>query len=330
MSNPKYSLISPTFGRPEEVTEFLESLLEQDYKDFEVVLGDGTPGDTLRPALQKYHNNPTYPLSIIYKEYLPVSDARNEAAKLAKGEYFIFLDSDCLIPKNYLKAIDAALAAKPLDLFGGPDAARDDFSNLQKAISYAMTATLTTGGIRGKKKHVGTYHPRGFNMGISRKAFEAVDGYNEDFRCGEDVELSIRIIEKGFASGFIPEAHVYHKRRTTLTKFYRQVYRFGAARINLWKAHPKELKLAHLFPAAFLGFSIFSVLMIPLLTPLFFSALALYCVTVFLDSSLKNKSFNIGFLSVICVFTMNVGYGLGFIKNYISRVLQGSSKGIKL
>ena len=117
MSNPKYSLISPTFGRPEEVTEFLESLLEQDYKDFEVVLGDGTPGDTLRPALQKYHNNPTYPLSIIYKEYLPVSDARNEAAKLAKGEYFIFLDSDCLIPKNYLNAIDAALAAKPLDLF---------------------------------------------------------------------------------------------------------------------------------------------------------------------------------------------------------------------
>jgi len=330
LSNPKYSLISPTFGRPEEVTEFLESLLEQDYQGFEVVLGDGTPGDTLRPVLQKFQSNTKFNLSIVYKEFLPVSDARNEAAKIAKGDYFIFLDSDCLIPKGYLNAVDAALALEPLHLFGGPDAARDDFSNLQKAISYAMTATLTTGGIRGKKKHVGTYHPRGFNMGISREAFEAVAGYNEDFKCGEDVELSIRIIEKGYRSGFIPQAYVYHKRRTTLTKFYRQVYRFGAARINLWKTHPKELKLAHLFPAAFVGFSIFSVIMIPLLTTLFFSALALYCTLVFLDASLQNKSFSIGFLSVICVFTMNFGYGLGFIKNYISRVILGSNTGIKL
>lgn len=294
------------------------------------MLGDGTPGDTLRPQLQKYLNNQVYELTIIYKEFLPVSDARNEAAKVAKGDYFIFLDSDCLIPKNYLNAVDAALAEKPLDLFGGPDAARDDFSNLQKAISYAMTATLTTGGIRGKKKHVGTYHPRGFNMGISRRAFEAVNGYNEDFRCGEDVELSIRILEKGFASGFIPEAFVYHKRRTTLTKFYRQVYRFGAARINLWKAHPKELKVAHLFPAVFLLFCIFSVVMIPLLTSLFFSFLAIYSAVILLDASIQNKSLNIGFLSVVCVFTMNFGYGMGFIKNYISRVVLGSPTGIKL
>ena len=318
MSQPKYSLISPTFGRPEEVTEFLSSLLDQNYTDFEVVLGDGTPGDTLRPELEKYLDNGKYPLTIIYKEYLPVSDARNEAAKVAKGDYFIFLDSDCLIPPNYLNEIDAALADRKLDLFGGPDAARDDFSNLQKAISYVMTATLTTGGIRGKEKHVGTYHPRGFNMGISRVAFDAVNGYDEDFVCGEDVELSIRIIEAGFTSGFIPKAHVFHKRRTTLTKFYKQVFRFGAARIELWKKHPKELKLAHLFPTAFMLFTIFSILMIPLLTPLFFSVLLLYSLAVFIGSSIQNKSILVGFLSVASVFTMNFGYGYGFLKNAVT------------
>ena len=143
MSQPKYSLISPTFGRPEEVTEFLESLLHQDYDNFEVVLGDGTPKDTLRPELQKFVGNDKYPLTIIYQEYLPVSDARNEAAKVAQGDYFIFLDSDCLIPRGYLKSVDDALKERPLDLFGGPDAARDDFSTLQKAISYAILKVCT-------------------------------------------------------------------------------------------------------------------------------------------------------------------------------------------
>lgn len=318
MSQPKYSLISPTFGRPEEVTEFLESLLQQDYSDFEVVLGDGTPGDTLRPELQRFVGNDKYPLTIIYQEYLPVSDARNEAAKVAKGEYFIFLDSDCLIPPSYLTALDEALAQRPLDLFGGPDAARDDFSVLQKAISFAMTSTLTTGGIRGKKKHVGTYHPRGFNMGISRKAFEFVNGYDEDFVCGEDVELSIRIIEAGFKSGFIPEAHVYHKRRTTLTKFYKQVFRFGAARIELWKKHPKELKLAHFFPTAFMLYTLLSVISIPLLTSLLINVLLLYCLIVFVGSCLENKSLSVAFLSVAAVFAMNFGYGYGFLKNALT------------
>ena len=330
MNKPKYSLISPTFGRPEEVTEFLESLLSQNYEGFEVILGDGTPNDTLRPLLKRFENNPVYPLKIVYREYLPVSDARNEAAKLAAGDYFIFLDSDCLIPQNYLKAIDAALAEKPLDLFGGPDAARDDFNALQKAISYAMTATLTTGGIRGKKKHVGTYHPRGFNMGISREAFVAVNGYNTQFVCGEDVELSIRIIAAGYKSGFIPEAFVYHKRRTTLTKFYWQVFRFGAARINLWKAHPGELKLAHLFPAAFLLYTIFAILAIPLVTPLFFSLLGFYLLAVGTGATIHNKSIYIGILAMICTVVMNAGYGLGFLRNYFSRVVKGSPTGIKL
>ncbi len=330
MKKPKYSLISPTFKRPDEVTEFLESLLQQNHDSFEVVLGDGTPGDELRPLLKRFENNGKYPLTIVYEEFLPVSDARNEAAKVAQGDYFIFLDSDCLIPPNYLNEIDKALNEKPLDLFGGPDAARDDFSDLQKAISYAMTATLTTGGIRGKKKHVGTYHPRGFNMGISRKAFEAVNGYDTDFVCGEDVELSIRIIEAGFTSGFIPNAYVYHKRRTTLTKFYKQVYRFGAARINLWKAHPSELKLAHLFPVLFTGYTAFSIIAIPLITPLFFNLLLLYTIVVLLDASVQNKSLGIGILAVACVFTMQFGYGIGVAKNYISRVLIQSEKGISL
>lgn len=331
----KYSLISPTFGRPEEVTEFLESLLTQDYDNFEVVLGDGTPGDTLRPALKKYEGNATYPLEIIYKEYLPVSDARNEAAKVAKGEYFIFLDSDCIIPSGYLKAIDAYLENHSVDLFGGPDAASDDFTDLQKAISFSMTSILTTGGIRGKENHVGTYHPRGFNMGISRKAFEFVGGYDENFRCGEDIELSMRVIEAGFQSGFVAKAHVYHKRRTTLKKFFFQVYRFGAARVNIWKRHPKELKLTHLFPLLFSFYIILSVLSmffgvyIPLVG-LLALPFDLYLLLILLLSGMQNKSLIVGLLSILTTLTMMFGYGWGFLRNFYAHQVQKRPNGLKL
>ena len=336
----KYSLISPTFGRPEEVTEFLESLLSQDYSDFEVVLGDGTPKDELRPLLKKYEDNSTYPLRIIYQEYLPVSDARNEAAKVAKGEYLIFLDSDCLIPSGYLKAIDAFLETNKVDLFGGPDAARDDFTNLQKAISFSMTSILTTGGIRGKKKTVGTYHPRGFNMGIRKAVFEDVNGYDENFKCGEDIELSMRILEKGYTSAFISDAHVFHKRRTSLSKFYQQVFRFGAARVNLWQKHPSELKLTHLFP---LAFSVFTVLVFLSLTAMvllpsilqllsfvlwvFFGA---YFGAILILSTVTNKSVSVGFLSVQTTLTMMLGYGWGFAKNFWAVKILNKKGGIKL
>ena len=337
----KYSLISPTFGRPEEVTEFLESLIEQEHYDFEVILGDGTPGDTLRPALKKYANNSTYPLTIIYKEYLPVSDARNEAAKVARGEYLIFLDSDCLIPPNYLHEIDAFLNETPVDLFGGPDAARDDFTDLQKAISFSMTSVLTTGGIRGKKKTVGTYHPRGFNMGIKKTVFEDVNGYDQNFKCGEDIELSMRILEKGYVSAFIPEAHVFHKRRTSVKKFYQQVFRFGAARVNLWKKHPKELKITHLFPLFFSLFLLLNVsfLVVPnafinshiiYVKEISLKLISIYFLLNFTFSSVKNKSLQVGLLSVVTTITMMMGYGWGFAKNFWAVEVLNKPEGIKL
>lgn len=330
----KFSLIAPTFKRPEEVTEFLESLLSQNYKDFEVILGDGTPGDTLRPLLERFRNNGKYPLTIVYEEFLPVSDARNRAAEVAQGEYIIFLDSDCIIPADYLNRVEEHLAKQPLDAFGGPDAAHKDFTDLQKAISYSMTSIFTTGGIRGKKKHVGTYHPRGFNMGMKKSVFEAVNGYSE-FRCGEDIELSIRIIKAGYKVGFIPEAYVYHKRRTSLKQFFKQVFRFGAARVNIYKRHKEELKLTHLFPFVFSLFTILAVLVIPLyifhpffLLPILF--IELYIFLILMGSLMESKSVTVAALSVVTSFTMLFGYGWGFFRNWWAYSVEGREKGLEL
>jgi GT2 family glycosyltransferase len=328
---PKYSLIIPTFGRPDEVDEFLESLTHQEYKDFEVIIADGTPKKSLEEVANVYKTKVNF--TFLYEEYLPVSDARNLGAKVAKGDYFIFLDSDCIIPPQYLNEVDKVLKEKDYDLFGGPDAADKSFTPVQKAISYSMTSLFTTGGIRGKKNHVGVFHPRGFNMGIKREAFEKVGGYDIHFKCGEDIDLSIRILKEGYKSGLIPDAYVYHKRRTDFKKFFKQVFRFGAARINLFTRHRTELKITHLFPFLFLcyytlGWVVFFVHVYVGLA--WVASLALYKLLILLDSSIKNKSLYIGFLSIRAAFTQLTGYGWGFFRNAVEVFVKGNKSGLKL
>lgn len=326
----KFSLIAPTFGRPDEVQEFLESLTQLKSKDFEVIIADGSPNDDVHPVCAPFLTQ--LPLRIIYERFLPVSDARNAAAAVATGEWLIFLDSDCIIPPDYLNHVENYLQNHSIHLFGGPDAAHETFSDVQKAISYSMTSIFTTGGIRGGKKHVGTFHPRGFNMGIRKDAFDAVGGYS-DFRCGEDIELSIRLIKSGYKSALITEAYVYHKRRTDFQKFSKQVFRFGAARINLFKRHPEELKLTHCFPAAFLVYISILPLVLLLNVQVFaiqFLLLFIYFLAIAVDSTAQNRSLRVGLLSVRAALVQLCGYGYGFLRNGVEVFIFGNEKGLKL
>lgn len=327
----RYSLIAPTFSRPDEVYEFLESLTHQQYSDFEVIIADGSPHDDVKPVVNLFVGKLN--LIYIYEKYLPVSDARNRAAEVANGDWLIFLDSDCIIPEYYLQRVDKFIELNKVELFGGPDKAHESFTPTQKAISYAMTSILTTGGIRGKEKHVGVFHPRGFNMGIKKQAFLEVNGYATDFRCGEDIELSMRLLEKGKKSALIPEAFVYHKRRTDFLKFFKQVFRFGAARINIWQRHPKELKITHLFPTVFMLF----VLSVPFQffiseNLFYFSSLILflYSIANFVLATKETGSIKTGFLSLIAAYVMLFGYGWGFLKNFVEVKVKGNTSGLKL
>jgi GT2 family glycosyltransferase len=325
-----FSVILPTFSRPDEVKECLESLTRQTYPDFEVIIADGSPDDDVRPAISGFENKLC--LKVIHEKYLPVSAARNRGAEAARGDWLVFLDSDCIIPPDYLQKVNDGLNREKWDIYGGPDAADPSFSPLQKAISYTMTSLFTTGGIRGKKQHVGTFHPRGFNMGMDREAFFAVNGYST-LKCGEDVDLSIRLIKSGFKSGLLSEAYVYHKRRTDFAKFYRQVYRFGAARVNLYLRHHEELKLTHLFPAVFtLLVGTFWVLFFinPIPGAFVLGGLLLYFLLIFVDSSIQNKSIHVGVLSIIAAWVQLTGYGMGFMRNAWEVFVKRNREGINL
>ena len=250
-----FSIIIPLYNRPQEIDELLATLTKQTYTQFEVlVIEDGSVIDA-QSIVEKYKNK--LDISYYVKPNEGQGFTRNYGFARAKGDYFVVFDSDCLIPDDYLEIVRTYLFEHKLDAYGGPDAAHESFTPIQKAISYSMTSPFTTGGIRGNKNHIGQFHPRSFNMGISREVWENTGGFILT-RLGEDVEFSIRIQSLGFKIGLIPSAIVYHKRRTSFIQFYRQLHFFGRARINIYKHFPTELKLVHFFPAAFTFFAIFS------------------------------------------------------------------------
>lgn len=308
-----FSVVVPVYNRPEEVKELLESLQTQTFTDFEVIIVEDGSDNDCKKIVEFFQNS--LDIRYFYKENGGQGFARNYGFGHAQGEFFIVFDSDCLIPSHYFELVYNTIKQENLDAFGGPDRAQASFTPLQKAISYTMTSIFTTGGIRGGKKAIGVFHPRSFNMGISRAVWERTNGYIIT-RMGEDIEFSLRIIQSGFKTGLIPEAYVYHKRRTNLNAFYKQLHFFGRARINIKRYFPAELKLVHAFPAAFLvGF-----LAIPVLYALnihlgmaFGGMYLAYFVAIFIDSAIRNRSVYIALLSIAAAFVQLSAYGIGFM-----------------
>lgn len=330
----KYSIIVPVYNRPDEVDELLDSLTRQAYSNFEVIIVEDGSDTPCKEVCDKYLDRLN--LQYYLKENSGPGQSRNYGAERAKGEYLIILDSDVVLPGNYLKAVDEELTDNPCDAFGGADASHSSFTDVQKAISYSMTSFFTTGGIRGGKKKLDKFYPRSYNMGIRREVYLKLGGFSK-MRFGEDIDFSYRIVEAGYKCRLFPKAWVWHKRRTDLKKFFRQVYNSGIARINLEKLHPGTLKLVHLLPMVFtvgvialiLASAVGRALMhycpegqwlwlfvcpwIPIL---------LYSLIILIDSTVCNKSLKVGILSVPAAFVQLMGYGFGFIESWWKRCVR--------
>lgn len=315
----RYSVIVPVFNRPDEVEELLDSLTRQTRQDFEVLLVEDGSTVPCEEVARRYEGR----LAVRYfsKPNSGPGQSRNYGAERAEGQWLIILDSDVIVPEGYFAAVDAELEREPADAFGGPDRAHESFSDIQKAINYAMTSFFTTGGIRGGKKKLDKFYPRSFNMGIRREAYAALGGFSK-MRFGEDIDLSIRIFKAGYRCRLFPEAWVWHKRRTDLRKFFKQVHNSGIARINLYKKYPESLKLVHLLPAAF-TVGVVVLLLGALVRWWTLLPLAAYALLVFADASLRNRSLKIGLYSVAASFIQLLGYGTGFLRAWWARCVCG-------
>jgi len=344
----KYSIIVPVYNRPDEVDELLESLCSQTLKDFEVVVVEDGSKIPCKDVCDKYAG--ILALQYFFKENSGPGQSRNYGVERARGEYVVIVDSDAVTPPGFMQAIDDELSRQPSDAWGGPDAAHESFSNIQKAISYAMTSFFTTGGIRGGKKQLDKkFYPRSFNLGVRREVYQQLGGFTtERFSkmalYGEDIDFSLRIYKGGYSCRLFPEAWLWHKRRTDFRKFWRQVYNSGYARINLWRKYPEALKPVHALPAVFTvgvaGLLLLFALGVAMycygewldscgLRPtdnmhqgvgfvccvLSLIPLILYSVLIFLDSTIRNKSVTVGLISIPAAFIQLIGYGVGFIES---------------
>lgn len=334
----KYSIIVPVYNRPDEVDELLESLCSQTVRDFEVIIVEDGSTIPCKDVCEKYASI----LALYYfnKPNSGPGQSRNYGAERAHGDYLIVLDSDVVVPSGYLQAIDSALAHQSIDAFGGPDAAHDSFTPVQKAISYSMTSFFTTGGIRGGKKKLDKFYPRSFNMGIRREVYLQLGGFSK-MRFGEDIDFSYRIVEAGYKPLLLADAWVWHKRRTDFRKFFRQVYNSGIARINLEKRHPGTLKLVHLLPMVFTVGVIALILTSAvgralshfapqtdwtLLVALPWLPIVLYSMIILIDAAIANKSLRVGLLSIPAAFVQLMGYGFGFIESWWKRCVRGQDE----
>ena len=349
-----YSIIVPVYNRPDEVDELLQSLCRQTLRDFEVIIVEDGSQIPCREVCEKYREQ--LDLKYFDKPNSGPGQSRNYGAERAAGEWLIILDSDVVLPEGYMAAVDERLKMKneryghsqdgegnhifhlspfiyDVSAFGGPDAAHDSFTPVQKAISYSMTSFFTTGGIRGGKAKLDKFFPRSYNMGIRREVYLQLGGFSK-MRFGEDIDFSYRIVEAGYKTALFPEAWVWHKRRTDFRKFFRQVYNSGIARINLTKRHPGTLKLVHLLPTVFTVGVIALILTSAAgrllmyyqgndqwcwLCLLPWLPIVLYALLIFVHSSIKNRSLYVGLLSVPAAFTQLMGYGLGFIAAWWKR-----------
>lgn len=313
----EFSVIVPVYNRIDEVSELLESLERQTEKNFEVILVEDGSTEPCRQAADESAGR-GLDVRYFYKSNEGRSIARNYGMERAAGRYFVFFDSDCVIPPDYFANLSKALKEKPLDCFGGPDAAHDSFSDTQKAINYSMTSFLTTGGIRGGKIQLEKFVPRTFNMGYSREVFEKVGGFREMF--SEDIDMSTRIRHAGFSIGLIQNP-VWHKRRVDFRKFFRQVYVFGKSRVTLRLLYPDSLKPVHLLPALFVLFSAVLIVLGIVISPWFFLPLGLYFLAVFAGALYSTRRIKIAAMAVPAAAIQLGGYGLGFIRDFTLKIL---------
>lgn len=314
---PYFSVIVPVYNRIDEVRDLLESLSQQTSKNFEAIFVED--GSTLPcgEVVKQYEG--IIDVSYYYKENEGRSIARNYGIEHARGDYFIFFDSDCVIPPDYFAILEEELKHDFVPCFGGPDAAHDSFTDVQKAINFSMTAFLTTGGIRGGKVQMEKFVPRSFNMGYSREVWTKVGGFREMF--SEDIDMSTRIRQAGFNIRLIRAAFVYHKRRVNLRLFARQTHVFGMSRITLKLLYPDSLKLVHCLPAVFvlgvatlIGLAIFwhwwAIL-----------PLVLYIALLWFTAIISTRSLKISALAIITSFIQLGSYGTGFIKSFVWKIL---------
>lgn len=181
---PNFSIIIPTYNRPTTVVRALQSVAEQSYKDFEVLVIDDCSSNSPQTRIEEFkRKNPELDVQYHHqKENKGVSAARNLAIKKASGNYIVFLDDDDELPINYLEKSVIVIQQASSNTFFASDLLQK-FQDSEKA------------KVKVRKDPRITY---GTGMIFPANGFKKVGLLDESLKTLEDVDLSIRFLLAGY------------------------------------------------------------------------------------------------------------------------------------
>ncbi len=220
-----FSIIIPTYNRPQPLTNCLQSITNLDYSHnrFEVIVVDDGSKISLDTIVKPFQNQLN--LTLISQTNAGPATARNTGARQAQGQFLAFIDDDCTPANNWLQVLETYLIAHADDLIGGCiiNALSDNvFSTASQALLDYIYA-----GYQNK-----TTFPQFFtsnNIALSAENFLVIGGFDTNFplAAAEDREFCDRLLSQNYKMRYAPEAIVYHAHHLTLTSFYRQHFNYG-------------------------------------------------------------------------------------------------------
>lgn len=230
---PYFSIILPTYSRPDQLARCLRAVGRLDYpRDrLEVIVVDDGGPDPLEAVLAPFRAE--FRLALLRQENAGPAAARNTGAAEAVGDFLAFTDDDCLPESQWLRGLAAALADDATAMVGG--------LTLNGAPNLCSITSQLIVDVVYRHYNADPRHARFIasnNMALSRRDFREMGGFDPSFRTAEDRELCDRWLHRGNRIVYAPAARVLHVRPMGPLAFLRQHFQYGrgARRFNRRRA----------------------------------------------------------------------------------------------
>lgn len=231
---PRVSVVVCTHNGAATLDACLQSLARLEYPDYEVIVIDDGSVDASAEIARRH------PVRLISTANRGLSAARNEGLRAATGEIVAYTDDDAEPDPHWLGYLAVSFSGGEFAAVGGPNVPPPGDGGVAACVANAP----------GGPAHVllsdrVAEHIPGCNMAFRREWLEAIGGFDPQFRvAGDDVDVCWRIQEHGGVLGFHPGALVWHHRRTTVRRFWRQQRGYGRAEALLERKWPEKYNVA--------------------------------------------------------------------------------------
>lgn len=319
--HPALSVVIPTLGRPILIRTIQSLAAATGFDRIEVLVAGQVADAAVRrqlDALQKDHPAIRH-LDISFKRG-DSSEKKNAGWRAARAKLVAFLDDDVVVAPDWPERIIEAFEEEQVALVSGPGLTPPDVNLFARLAGLALSSPAT-GYVAWRYNHGGGERAPinwskiiGCNMAFRKSVLEEMNGFDPDFWPGEELVTSYRTQKKGYRLVFLPKAYVYHYPRTSLVRFWRQIFGYGSTRIRLVRAGV-ELEPSTLIPALWVASLVVSAMgsfFHPIFSLVLWSILAAYAlvdlgITLLMVFETRRAA---DLLIFLLIPIMHVSYGL--------------------